>query len=276
MLCNDSGQLRNPVKCAGISNMASVVQSLLGGYQMHAPVAAEALIIVGKKAKVNAVELIKSKSCVNRPDVVMILAHGAGAPADSLFMEELSARLEEYGVPNVRFEFPYMQKRREDGKKRPPDRQPKLLECFSEVVDQVRDEVGSGCLVFVGGKSMGGRMASVLASERRGIDGVVGFGYPFHAPGKTDKWRTGHFGKLSCPMLVVQGTRDPFGKREEMAGHEAELEGVRLHWLEGGNHDFQPLARQKSSQQALIAEAAGEACAFIAQCQSAQTLSVGE
>ncbi|MBW4933531.1 dienelactone hydrolase family protein [Marinobacter sp. F4206] len=206
----------------------------------------------------------------------MILAHGAGAPADSPFMEVLANDLEAEGIPNVRFEFPYMQKRREDGRKRPPDRQPRLLESFSQVVEQVRREVGSDCLIVVGGKSMGGRMASLLASEYDGIDGVVGFGYPFHAPGKPDKWRTGHFCSLRCPMLIVQGTRDPFGKPEEMTGHESELEGVRLRWLEGGNHDFQPLARQNSSQLALIAAAAQEARVFINERVRSQTLSTGE
>lgn len=233
-------------------------------------------MIVPKKPKVNSVRLIKTKSYLKEPEVVMILAHGAGAPADSVFMEELSARLEDNGIPNVRFEFPYMQKRREDGKKRPPDRQPRLLECFSEVVDQVRREVGTRCLIIVGGKSMGGRMASLLAAERPGIDGVVGFGYPFHAPGKPETWRTGHFGQLSCPMLIVQGTRDPFGKLEEMAGHESELKSIRLCWLDGGNHDFQPLARQKSSQQALINEAAKRAQAFIHERLGRQAFSAGE
>ncbi len=192
----------------------------------------------------------------------MILAHGAGAPADSPFMATLAERLEAEGIATVRFEFPYMEKRRADGKKRPPDRQPRLLERFSQVVDDVRETLADECQLLIGGKSMGGRMASVLASERTGIDGVVGFGYPFHAPGKPERWRTEHFPDLTCPMQIVQGTRDPFGKAEEVAAHEPELAAVRISWLDGGNHDFQPLARQKSSQQALIEEAARIARAF--------------
>ncbi|MBW0146564.1 dienelactone hydrolase family protein [Marinobacter sp. CAU 1620] len=203
----------------------------------------------------------------------MILAHGAGAPADSAFMNALADELDANGVPNVRFEFPYMQKRREDGRKRPPDRQPRLLECFADVVNQVRRDVGNDCLLVVGGKSMGGRMASLFASERADIDGVVGFGYPFHAPGKPDKWRTGHFGSLRCPMLIVQGTRDPFGRQDEVEARASELAGVHLHWSDGGNHDFQPLARQNSSQQALIAEAAQQARAFIRESVKPQALS---
>ncbi|SNC67828.1 hypothetical protein SAMN04487881_2080 [Marinobacter sp. es.048] len=208
-------------------------------------------------------ELIKTKGYVSHSEVVLILAHGAGAPADSSFMEELAVALEREGIGTVRFEFPYMQKRRLDGKKRPPDREPALLEYFSTVVDQLRTELGSGSMILVGGKSMGGRMASILASRRDGIDGVVCFGYPFHPPGKLDRWRTAHFRDLNCPMLVLQGTRDPFGKPAEMDDHEQELEAIRLRWLEGGNHDFQPLKSQAWTQGDLIASAAREARIFV-------------
>lgn len=210
----------------------------------------------------NAVDLMTAESYGNNPELVLILAHGAGAPADSDFMETLAQALEQNGIAVVRFEFPYMQKRRADGRKRPPDRQPKLLECFAEVVQRVRQEVPESSRILVGGKSMGGRMASVLASDGPDVDGVVAFGYPFHPPGRLDKWRTDHFRDLKCPMLVVQGSRDPFGKAEEVSGLSGEWPGVRLHWLDGGNHDFQPLARQQASQADLIAEAAREAARF--------------
>jgi len=215
--------------------------------------------------EVNSVELIKIKGNETHSEVVLILAHGAGAPADSAFMEALSFALSREGIGTVRFEFPYMQKRRLDGKKRPPDREPVLLEYFSRVVDEVRGDLGAGIRVLVGGKSMGGRMASILASQREGIDGVACYGYPFHPPGKPDRWRTGHFQELKSPMLVLQGTRDPFGKPAEMVGREKELEAIQLHWLEGGNHDFQPLKRQPHTQSELIAEAARETRVFIDQ-----------
>lgn len=218
---------------------------------------------------------MKTKSFGAESRAVMVLAHGAGAPADSPFMEELVQALEINGISTVRFEFPYMQKRREDGRKRPPDRQPRLVECFSEVVDHVRLELNDDCPVVVGGKSMGGRMASVLASERSDLAGVVGFGYPFHPPGRLDKWRTDHFASLRCPMLVVQGTRDPFGKVEELAGYPKTWGRVQVVWLEGGNHDFQPLARQKSSQSALIADAGRQARAFVDGLSPTQVSSTG-
>lgn len=208
-------------------------------------------------------ELIKTKGYESHSEVVLILAHGAGAPADSPFMEELSEALEREGIATVRFEFPYMQKRRLDGKKRPPDREPALLEYYSGVVDQIRNELGSGGRILVGGKSMGGRMASILAGRRDGIDGVVCFGYPFHPPGKLDRWRTAHFSHLKCRMLVLQGTRDPFGKPAEMPGHEQELAAISLRWLDGGNHDFQTLKSQSETQSELIASAARETRIFV-------------
>ncbi|MFO7529845.1 MAG: alpha/beta family hydrolase [Marinobacter sp.] len=208
-------------------------------------------------------ELIKSNHYENQPKVVMILAHGAGAPADSPFMEELAGALDAEGVAAVRFEFPYMQKRRQDGKKRPPDRQPRLLESFREVLAQVRTEAGEVCPILVGGKSMGGRMASFLAAEESGIDGVVCFGYPFHPPGKPDNWRIDHFRRIECPMLVIQGTRDPFGKPDEVAERQKDLGACQLVWLDGGNHDFQPLARQTEIRQDLIYQAASHVRTFI-------------
>jgi predicted alpha/beta-hydrolase family hydrolase len=209
------------------------------------------------------VELIKTKGYESHSKVVLILAHGAGAPADSTFMEDLSAALEREGIGTIRFEFPYMQKRRKDGKKRPPDREPVLLEYFSGVIDRVRAELGSTSLILVGGKSMGGRMASILASRRDDIDGVICFGYPFHPPGKLDRWRTAHFRDLNCPMLVLQGTRDPFGKPDELEDHQQELEAIDLRWLEGGNHDFQTLKSQPQTQSELIAQAARETRIFV-------------
>tara|TARA_B100000749_G_scaffold108721_1_gene83110 strand:+ start:129 stop:776 length:648 start_codon:yes stop_codon:yes gene_type:complete len=209
------------------------------------------------------VELIKTKGYESHSKVVLILAHGAGAPADSTFMEDLSVALEREGIGTIRFEFPYMQKRRQDGKKRPPDREPVLLEYFSGVIDRVRAELGSGSLILVGGKSMGGRMASILASRRDDIDGVICFGYPFHPPGKLDRWRTAHFRDLNCPILVLQGTRDPFGKPDELVDHQQDLEAIDLRWLEGGNHDFQTLKSQPQTQSELIAQAARETRIFV-------------
>jgi len=197
---------------------------------------------------------------------VLLLAHGAGAPADSPFMEELAQALARRGVTVVRMEFPYMQKRREDGRKRPPDRAEKLLASFRDQLARLREETGPDTPLFIGGKSMGGRMASLLAAEaedRGTFQGVLCFGYPFHPPGKLDKWRVAHFSQLWCPVCVLQGSRDPFGKPEELRERlEGELP-IELRWLEGGNHDFQPLKASGLSQNDLIEEAAQHAASFI-------------
>ncbi|HAC28195.1 MAG TPA: alpha/beta hydrolase, partial [Marinobacter hydrocarbonoclasticus] len=139
------------------------------------------------------VKRIKTKGYGKDAKAVMILAHGAGAPMDSLFMELLAEALAGQGIESVRFEFPYMVKRREDGRKRPPDRQPALLAAFEDQVSLAREELGSQVPLLVGGKSMGGRMATLLAAGKfRDIDGVACYGYPFHPPGKLDRWRTDH------------------------------------------------------------------------------------
>lgn len=200
-------------------------------------------------------------------DITLILAHGAGAPADSGFMECLSRALACEGVKTVRFEFPFMERTREDGRKRPPDRQPVLLSHFRKAIQQVRQDQGGS--IMVGGKSMGGRMASLLAAEPElagALGGCVCFGYPFHPPGKPERWRTEHFERFHCPVLIIQGTRDPFGRREEVASCDAVTDSAcRIHFLEGGEHDFRPLVRQQETQIQLIENAASAAAAFMAE-----------
>lgn len=195
----------------------------------------------------------------------LILAHGAGAGSDSPFMERLAGALRHAGINVWRFEFPYMQKRRADGRKRPPDRQPVLLSHFQAVINECRGRIGSKQTLVIGGKSMGGRMASLLAAtaDCPPVQGVACFGYPFHPPGKPDRWRTEHLAGLRCPMAVFQGTRDPFGKPEELASLD-ELPGqVEINWLEGGNHDLRPLKKQGLDENALIDQAAVMAADFI-------------
>ncbi|MFW5825702.1 MAG: alpha/beta family hydrolase, partial [Marinobacter sp.] len=160
---------------------------------------------------------------------------------------------------------PYMQKFRKDGRRRPPDRQRVLLEHFAEVVHVCRAELGASRTLVVGGKSMGGRMASLLASEpgAAGVQGVACFGYPFHPPGKPDRWRTGHFEAIPVPVAIFQGTRDPFGRKAELEAR-APLPGhVRVHWLDGGDHDLRPLKRQGLDPGALIDRSAELAAAFV-------------
>ncbi|HWV09058.1 MAG TPA: alpha/beta family hydrolase [Pseudomonas sp.] len=167
----------------------------------------------------------------------LILAHGAGAPMDSDFMQQMAQRLAARGIAVVRFEFAYMAARREDGKKRPPNPQARLLEHWRAVYAQVRQQVAGP--LAIGGKSMGGRMASLLADELE-ADALVCLGYPFHAIGKADKPRVAHLADLRTPTLIVQGERDPMGDRHTVAGYQ--LSGsITLHWLVSGDHDLKPL-----------------------------------
>ena len=191
---------------------------------------------------------------VGKARATLLLAHGAGAPMDSEFMNILAAQLAGQGVRVLRFEFPYMAGRRSGGSKRPPDRAPVLLQAFAEALDQAGGES-----VFIGGKSMGGRMATMLAVERR-CRGVICFGYPFHPPGKPEKTRIDHFANMQTATLICQGERDPFGTREDVAGY-ALPESVQVHWLMDGNHDLAPRRASGLSQQdniRLAAEAAGK------------------
>ncbi|MEX2474801.1 alpha/beta fold hydrolase [Marinobacter sp.] len=203
----------------------------------------------------------------NDPDgPVLILAHGAGAPADSAFMTELARGLNRHGVTTVRFEFPYMAQRRRGGNKRPPDRQAVLIESYERVLDDVANGQLAGRPLFIGGKSMGGRMATMLAADSRlrgKHRGAIAFGYPFHPPGKPDRWRIDHFSEFWCPVGIVQGSRDPFGKREEVERELAPGGKLEWLWLEGGDHDFQPLARQPESRSDLVAHAADWATSFM-------------
>ncbi|WP_020409771.1 alpha/beta family hydrolase [Hahella ganghwensis] len=170
---------------------------------------------------------------------VVVLAHGAGAPMDTDFMSAIALGVASDDIGVLRFEFDYMAKRREDGRKRPPDRQPKLLESFMAATNECPQDA---CL-YIGGKSMGGRMASLLVSEKANeiphLKGWFALGYPFHPPGKPEKLRTEHLSALPVPGLIVQGSRDPFGNKEE--GVETYLgENIKLCWAEDGNHDLAP------------------------------------
>lgn len=182
------------------------------------------------------------------PVATLLFAHGAGAPMDSDVMERLAALWVARDVTVVRFEFPYMRRRREDGRRRPPDRPEALLACFAEVLAQVRAEeaatkgAGAQRPLLIGGKSMGGRMATMLAADpARGAatDGVVCVGYPFHPPGKPERLRLDHWPALQLPVLICQGERDTFGTREEVAQY-ALGPHTQVCWLADGNHDLKP------------------------------------
>ena len=137
-----------------------------------------------------------------RAPLTLVLAHGAGAPMDSPFMKIVAAGIAHGGFRVLRFEFPYMHARR-DGKRKPPDRGPVLEQTWREAIREAAGKAGPGAVV-IGGKSMGGRIASMVADEA-GVAGLVCLGYPFHPPGQPEKLRVAHLEKLKTPALFLQG-----------------------------------------------------------------------
>jgi len=197
--------------------------------------------------------------------LTLVLAHGAGAPMDSPFMAEMAEGLAEHGWRILRFEFPYMQKRREDGKRRPPDRAPVLLDHFNAIVG----DIGDPARVVIGGKSMGGRMASMIADEA-GVAGLICLGYPFHPPGKPEKLRTAHLAGLKTPTLILQGERDTLGNKAEVSGYSLSP-SIQVAWLEDGDHGFKPRKRSGRSETENLSEAVTLAHQFLAQIARALT-----
>ena len=163
----------------------------------------------------------------------LVLAHGAGAGMDGDFMQMFARGLAERGVRVARFEFAYMERRRH-GRRSPPERMPKLRERYRAVFAQL----GPKPRWFIGGKSMGGRVASMLADEL-GVPGVVCLGYPFHPPGAPERTRTEHLLALRTPCLIVQGTRDSFGTPEEVRRYQLP-DSIRVCWIEDGDHSLVP------------------------------------
>lgn len=168
----------------------------------------------------------RAKKCV-------VLTHGAGESSDSAFLSYFAEGLVKQHYKVVRFDFPYMEERSRTGRKRPPDREAVLRETWHAVLNEVPQEK-----IAIGGKSMGGRIASMIADEAN-VDGLICLGYPFHPTGKPEKLRTEHLADLQTPTLIIQGEKDPFGTREEVEGYSL-TENIRLHWSIDGDHSFRP------------------------------------
>lgn len=167
----------------------------------------------------------------------ILLAHGAGAPMDSVSMTAAAEALAGVGFRVVRFEFAYMAARR-TGDRKPPPR----AETLNPEYEAAIAELGVDGPLIIGGKSMGGRVASMIADDLYGkgkIAGLLCLGYPFHPPGQPTKLRTAHLKGLVTPALICQGTRDEFGTRDEVPGYD--LSGkIEILWLEDGDHDLKP------------------------------------
>ena len=226
----------------------------------------------------------------------LVLAHGAGAPMDSPFLATMAAGLAERGVRVARFEFSYMRARREGGGRKAPDREPELRRAWLAAIDAIGatgasgaiaaigatgasgpsgatgdsgtsgagDPKGGGRRLWIGGKSMGGRIASMIA-DQAGVRGLVCLGYPFRPPGADPAVaarRTAHLRDLRTPTLIVQGTRDSFGGPDEVAGY-ALSPRIRVHWIEDGDHSLKPRKSSGRTEAQNLAEAMDAVAAFV-------------
>ncbi|UQV21002.1 alpha/beta fold hydrolase [Vibrio sp. J383] len=188
--------------------------------------------------------------------ITFVFAHGAGAGMDHEFMQSVAKGLAFKGIRVIRFNFPYMIKRAEDGKRRPPDRAPKLLEAYQGIIEQCDVDK-----LVIGGKSMGGRMASHL-SEVDKVAAMACLGFPFHPPGKPEKYKGEHLAELQKPCLILQGERDTFGKREEFADFDLS-DSIRVEFIPDGDHSFKPRKSSGYTEQQNIALTVEKLSAFI-------------
>lgn len=184
------------------------------------------------------------------PHATLILAHGAGAGQRSPFVVAFARALSSRGLDTVTFNFPYTEQQR-----RVPDRRPVLDACYDAVVVHVRRHLESArTALFIGGKSMGGRIATHIAAAdpKLPVTGLVLLGYPLHPPGKPAERRDAHLGDVRRPMLIVQGSRDTFGTPAEF---ESLLERLSprptLHVVDGGDHSFKVSRGGKAIQESI-------------------------
>jgi len=189
----------------------------------------------------------------------LLFAHGAGAGQQSPYMRQFVTSLASRGIQVACIDFPYMQQMQETGKRRPP---PPIAQTLGQLAEWY--SLLNGLFaepLWVGGKSMGGRVATLLASQQR-CPGVIVAGYPFHPTKAPEKLRLDHWPAIECPVLILQGERDPFGTREEVEGYTLPA-NARLAWLKDGDHDFKPRRSSGLTQTVLIDEATQIAASFV-------------
>lgn len=195
---------------------------------------------------------------------VLMLAHGAGAPLSSAWLDQMAEALGEEGLRVARFNFAYMAARAETGSRKPPPKAETLMPEYLAAVAALRPKLRKGQRLLIGGKSMGGRVASLVAAElyaAKQIRGLVCLGYPFHPPGKPTSLRTAHLADLACPTLILQGERDPFGGRDEVGGYTLSP-AIEVAWLPDGDHDFAPRRGSGATRRGNIEAAAAAVAAF--------------
>jgi predicted alpha/beta-hydrolase family hydrolase len=192
------------------------------------------------------------------PRALFICAHGAGGHMSDRGMLAVTHELRRHGFDVVRFNFPY----REKGGGR-PDPMPRLEECIAAVATHARDRIAPELLIL-GGRSMGGRAASMLVAEQFPCEGLLLLSYPLHPAGQPEKLRDGHLAKIKVPVLCLNGTRDALCQRDLMEGVVARL-GARwaMHWLEGADHSFHVLKSSGRTDSDVLEEVADASSAWV-------------
>jgi predicted alpha/beta-hydrolase family hydrolase len=193
---------------------------------------------------------------------LLVLAPGAGAPMTSDWMTTTAGLLAGAGLRVARFNFAYMAARAETGSRKPPPKAEALVGEYRAGLDRIVGEERSARRVLIGGKSLGGRVASLAAGPlfaQGRVAGLVCLGYPFHPPKQPASLRTAHLLDLACPTLIVQGERDPFGTRAEVDGYGLSAR-IAIHWAKDGDHDLLP----RRASGATLADNLGQAVRAIA------------
>jgi hypothetical protein len=201
----------------------------------------------------------------------LLFLHGAGLDRRGAFMEAFATAWCDRGWRVLRFDQPYMQRVHDEGRRRPPDRMPVLLAASRAALAFAQEQFGGTW--SLAGKSMGARIATLIAAEepdvfanttRGGIRAVLALGYPLHPPTKPQELRVAHFPRIGVPLFVAQGTRDPFGSAAELAPHLANIATHNeLFTVDGGDHDFDVLARLRRSQADVVSDVAERSAQFL-------------
>ncbi len=197
-----------------------------------------------------------------QPRARFLFTHGAGAPMDTAFMDAVAEGLAAAEILVLRFEFPYMAKRRDDGKRRGPDRMPVLLETWHMTLGGLPP---TDVPTLIGGKSMGGRAAATFAADPDNaslVDGVICLGYPFHPPGKPEKTRLEPLRDAQRPTLIIQGERDRFGTPEDVASY-ALTAPIEISWIPDGDHSLVPRKSSGRTENQNIELAVRQITAFV-------------
>jgi predicted alpha/beta-hydrolase family hydrolase len=196
--------------------------------------------------------------CPDAAAPVFVCAHGAGGNLADRGVVAAAKTMRENGLHTVRFNFVYREK-----KSSRPDPMPKLMACVSAVVDRTRAELGSRRLI-IGGRSMGGRAASMLAAEGFDCDGLLLLAYPLHPPGRPEKLRSAHLPAIRVPTLCINGTRDDFCSRTIMQDVLGTVgANWRMHWIEGADHSFHVLKSSGRNDAAVLQEIGDTTAAWL-------------